>query len=118
RGERAEVVWVFAHEGGPVLLVDEPVRGVPCGDVAVRAHLRAHGEVQGAALAFLQLGGQEPGAHALGCGDGLPDLLRAARNLDAELQAVRDVRGGAHVISSGRGWAATTSRCGRPSSWW
>src|SRR4051812_19507318 len=106
------------HEGGPVLLVDEAARRFPCGDLAVGAHLRAHGEVQGAAFALFHLRRREPGAHALRGGDGLPDLLRAARDLDAELQAVRDVRGGAHGFSSGRGWAATRSRCGRPSSWW
>src|SRR6185437_6858386 len=118
RRQRAERIRVLAHEGGPVLLVDDAVRRVPAGDVAIRAHLGAHGEVQGAALAFLHLGRQEPGAHTFGGGDGLPDLLRGARNLDAELQAVRDVRGRAHALSSERGWAATTSRCGRPSSWW
>src|SRR3712207_9593254 len=109
---------LFRSEGGPVLLVRDAARRVPARDLAVRAHLRAHAEVQGAALALLHLGRQEPGAHALGGGDGLPDLLRGARNLDAELQAVRDVRGCAHAMSSGRGWAGTTSRCGRPSSWW
>ena len=113
-----ERVGVLAHEGGPVLLVDEAARRLPCSDLAVRAHLRSHGEVQGAAFALLHLGRREPGAHALGGGDGLPDLLRGARDLDAELQAVRDVRGRAHALSSGSGWAATMSRCGRPSSWW
>src|SRR4029079_8906770 len=107
-----------AHEGGPVLLVDEAAGWLPCGDAAVRAHLWAHREVQRAAFALLHLGRREPGAHALGGGDGLPDLLRGARDLDAELQAVRDVWCRAHALSSGSGWAATTSRCGRPSSWW
>src|SRR3712207_1446341 len=87
-------------------------------DLAVRSHVGAHGEVEGAALALLHLGRCEPGAHALGGGDGVPDLLRGPRDLDAELQAVGDVRGRAHALSSGRGWTATTSRCGRPSSWW
>ncbi len=118
RCQRAERIRLLPHEGCPVLLVDDPARRVPGGDVAVRAHLGAHGEVQGAALALLQFGRQEPGAHALGCRDGLPDLLGGAGNLDAELEAVRDGRCRAHTCSSGSGWAATTSRCGRPSSWW
>src|SRR3712207_9091619 len=40
RGQRAERVGVLAHEGGPVLLVDEAARRLPCGDPAVGAHLR------------------------------------------------------------------------------
>src|SRR3712207_9009199 len=66
---------LFRSEGGPVLLVRDAARRVPARDLAVRAHLRAHAEVQGAALALLHLGRQEPGAHALGGGDGLPDRL-------------------------------------------
>src|SRR3712207_7456805 len=70
---------LFRSEGGPVLLVRDAARRVPARDLAVRAHLRAHAEVQGTALALLHLGRQEPGAHVLGGGDGLPDLFRGAR---------------------------------------
>src|SRR3712207_6998265 len=56
-------------------------------DLAVRSHVGAHGEVEGTALALLHLGRCEPGAHALGGGDGVPDLLRGPRDLDGELRS-------------------------------
>ena len=89
---------------------------VPAGDRALGGGL-AHVEHDGAALALVDLGGHEPRADAVGGGDGIPHLLGRAGQLEGELDAQGDV-GGGHGVSSGLGWAATTRRCGRPSSWW
>ena len=119
-----------AGHAGDVLAVDEAVRGFPADDLGGHV-LRAHVRDLASAEAFLRLRRQEPGAEAGRRGERLPDLLGRTGDLDLELETEGDV-GGSHDSSSGssergpmpsseligRGWAATTRRCGRPSSWW
>ena len=129
--ERRDGTGLLAGDRRDVLLVGEAVRRVPADDVGGGV-LGSHVGHEPAAEALLGLGGQEPGADAGRGGERVPDLLGRAGDLDLELETEGDVGGGHHDCSSGssekgpaaapeligRGWAATTRRCGRPSSWW
>src|SRR5437867_4306654 len=106
-------------------------RRIPGRADGTRLHARAesHRHRHGRRVALLELRRHEPGRNPRPGGDGLPDFLRRAGDLDFDLD--RTASGGfflhAHDGSlvldvRGRGCATTTRRCARPpgadSSWY
>src|SRR5262249_28124202 len=84
-----------------------------------RAEVHLHRN--GLSVTFLELGRHEPGRNPRPGGNGLPDFLRRAGDLDLDLDrtASRGFFLHAHDGSlgsgfCGRGWATTTRRCARP----
>src|SRR5262245_26145268 len=84
-----------------------------------RAELVLDGD--GLPVALLDLGRHEPGRNTGPGGDGLPDFLRRAGDLEFDLDGTASVGfllhahdGSLESDVSGRGCATTTSRCARP----
>src|SRR5271156_4950920 len=109
----------------------KPPRRIPGRHGGTGLHARAEVQLHrnGLSVALLELGRHEPGRNTRPGGDGLPDFLRRAGDLDFDLDGTAS--GGfflhAHDGSlkwdfCGRGCATTTRRCARPpgadSSWY